>query len=360
VIPEAGVRVSETGGPVTSGRTLKPIPQLDGLRAVAVLMVFCNHCLKFPGFWAGVDLFFILSGYLITSILLRDVTRMSFGKLARGFYLRRAERILPPYLLIMLLAVLTLKVHWHSVWWCYAFFLQNIPVGLSWNIPEQLAPLWSLGVEQHFYLFWPALVYFLPRRHLVRLMFALLFLTPVLRGIATPFCIDSAQTYALTPFRLDSLAAGALAALLAHGWDKRKAVHWAKIALVAGVVLTVGFSVFDPRFRRTTDGIEFNILVYSFNILSMGGLFVWTLLSEGPLTRVLSWSPLRWLGRVSYTFYLVNMFILRGLDRYLSRYPQAAAVFVISLAIALVSWFCVEKPILSLSASHRRKSTAVA
>jgi peptidoglycan/LPS O-acetylase OafA/YrhL len=95
---------------------LKYVPQLDGLRAIAVIMVFLHHAFTLPLLWAGVDLFFILSGYLITSILMRDRERLTFGRMLGKFYLRRAERILPAYLLFLLLLVVCTRIPWRPIW----------------------------------------------------------------------------------------------------------------------------------------------------------------------------------------------------------------------------------------------------
>ncbi|MBE7159476.1 MAG: acyltransferase, partial [Rhodospirillales bacterium] len=92
------VESSPAGEPAKKGSARTAyLPQLDGLRALAVLMVFLHHAYKIPLLWSGVDLFFILSGYLITNILLRDSARMPFRSMLGHFYLRRAQRILPAY-----------------------------------------------------------------------------------------------------------------------------------------------------------------------------------------------------------------------------------------------------------------------
>src|SRR5215813_4892149 len=105
---------------------MKRIPQLDGLRGIAILIVFLNHALHVPTFWSGVDLFFILSGYLITGILLRlkewQAAEGGRGGWWRSFYVRRACRILPPYVSFLGIVGLFFSVPWSHIWFWYAFF----------------------------------------------------------------------------------------------------------------------------------------------------------------------------------------------------------------------------------------------
>jgi peptidoglycan/LPS O-acetylase OafA/YrhL len=102
---------------------MKRIPQLDGLRGIAILMVFLYHALHVPIFWSGVDLFFILSGYLITGILLRlkeqQAAEGGHGGWWRSFYVRRACRILPPYVVFLGIVSLFFRVPWLHIWFWY-------------------------------------------------------------------------------------------------------------------------------------------------------------------------------------------------------------------------------------------------
>ena len=330
------------------------LPQLDGLRALAIIMVFLHHAFQISLLWAGVDLFFILSGYLITGILLRDSERMTFRKMIGRFYVRRAERILPAYVLFLILVYPFVKADWSHLWGYYVGFLQNVPYAFH-KIPSgPLVPLWSLAVEQHFYLVWPVLVYFLPRKWLAPCMIALLLGTPVLRALCTPLFTTPEPIYALTPFRLDAMAAGALAALYLPHCSPLRTIRWAQAAMLLGVVAYVLLGI-HPWFRRTANNPAFNGLAYSLNILILGGLFVWTVLaSDQPLTRLLSNPLLRGLGRISYMFYLLHEGVLSITSQHFGRMSSAAIAFLATTALATLSWFAVERPILSLSASHRQ------
>jgi len=327
-------------------------------------MVFLHHALQVPLLWSGVDLFFILSGYLITNILLKDRENLAFGTLLKRFYVRRAERILPAYVVFLLLAFWLVRADFNHVWGYYLLFLQNVPFAFHLIGLSPLVPLWSLAVEQHFYLVWPALVYFLPRRALAPCMVAILLGEPLLRALCTPLFATPEPIYCLTPFRLDAMAAGALAALLLPGCRKLPTVRAAQMVMAAGIVLYALLAV-HPWFRRDVNGVAFNTLSYSLNIAVLGGLFVWVVLSgDGLLGRVLATPVLRGLGRISYMFYLLHLLVLDETGRYmggsLGRYGTAAAAFAITAALASVSWFAIERPILNLSASHRRGGRKIA
>lgn len=334
--------------------SVRHLPQLDGLRALAILMVFVHHAFAVPLLWSGVDLFFIISGYLITGILLRDSERLSFRTMIGRFYLRRAERILPAYILFLLLAYPLVKSDWTHLWGYYVAFLQNVPYAFHLVSFGPLVPLWSLAVEQHFYLVWPLLVYFLSRKWLAPCMIALLLGTPVLRAVCTPLFLYPEPIYVLTPFRLDAMAAGALAALCLPHCRPLQTIRWAQLIMVLAAITYVLLGS-HLWFRRGANTPIFNGLAYSLNILVLGGLFVWaTLSSETLLARVLSHPLLRGLGRISYMFYLLHLGVLMQIPPYVGRYTSAAVAFLITTALATVSWFAVERPILSLSASHRR------
>ncbi|QEE28583.1 acyltransferase [Terriglobus albidus] len=330
------------------------VAQLDGLRALAVVMVFAHHSLGIPLLWSGVDLFFILSGYLITSILLRN--RQSLGAMLTSFYSRRAERILPAYVLFLLCAYPFVRQEWHHNWIYYVTFLQNIPYAFHLGTMTALVPLWSLAIEQHFYLVWPLLVFFLPKKWLVPSMLALLIGTPVLRAVCTPLFSTSETIYAFTPFRMDALAAGALMALTLPTSNAEKVIRWGKVSMVLGVVAYGVLAYHHPWFNRTVNLWPFNALAYSLNIAIFGGLLMCMIVAnDGWLARLLSNRALVWLGRISYCFYLFHLLVIEQMQHYFAKIPAAIAAFVVTTMIASVSWVLLESPVLSLRASKRIK-----
>lgn len=311
-------------------------------------MVFFHHAFGLPFLWSGVDLFFVLSGFLITNILLRDSQRLSFGQMLRQFYIRRAQRILPAYLFCLALIALLSHVQWSRIWPFYAFFLQNIPDAFHLIPFGALVPLWSLAVEQHFYLVWPLVVFFLPRRYLAPTMVVLLLAVPILRWFCTPLFADPDPIYALTPFRIDTIAAGALAALWLSRADPKQAIRFGQAAMLCGVT---GLALLKgrPWFVRSANSPQFNCFAYSLNILLLGGFFIWVvLLEKGWLFRILSWRPLRELGRISYSFYLLHLLVLQEVLRKLHGWSVPLVAFCITALLATLSWKLIEEPVLSL------------
>jgi peptidoglycan/LPS O-acetylase OafA/YrhL len=210
--------------------------QLDGLRGCAILAVLVWHyfvCqINVPaggllgtakmwlGFtWSGVDLFFVLSGFLITGILLDNAHATNYF---RTFYIRRACRILPIYMLLLVVVITAswaLRDQAHRFpwllketipFWAHATFTQNIFMSLkeTWGATYALGPTWSLAVEEQFYLVLPVVIYFMPRRVLPILFMGLIILAPLLRATTT----NSVQSYIQAPWRADSLISGALLA----------------------------------------------------------------------------------------------------------------------------------------------------
>ena len=213
-------------------------PALDGLRGTAILAVLvCHYASLLPRTpavglleigWAGVDLFFVLSGFLITGILLDARGTPNYF---RNFYARRALRIFPLYygfLVVTLLVSLVVRLApgashegIRHLWaaqpslWTYTVNYW-IPTQTGWNPwSEMVIPLWSLSVEEQFYLVWPLVVCRLSERGLVRLCVGIVAGALLLRLSLTAAGVDWSWLYFVTPARADSLAAGALLALLA-------------------------------------------------------------------------------------------------------------------------------------------------
>jgi peptidoglycan/LPS O-acetylase OafA/YrhL len=139
-------------------------PQIDGLRAVAILMVFTTHALHIPLLWMGVDLFFALSGYLITGIFLGLKDRRGTGG---GYWkpFRRVRRILPPYLGFLIFLTIFFHLPWARIWYWYAFLGANLALALGKVEVAAMTPLWSLAAEEQFYFIWPWIVLCAAERH---------------------------------------------------------------------------------------------------------------------------------------------------------------------------------------------------
>ncbi len=375
------------------------IPALDGLRGLAVLLVFFNHAqidivhmtiftdrpwadqfiLRiWSAGWAGVDLFFVLSGFLITRILLQAKFAPGYF---RTFYARRALRIFPLYyLFLVLLMALT---HWHDApylntysgivrhqawFWSY---LSNYPLALSRMIDAEGFPathLWTLAIEEQFYLVWPMIVLLLGRRSLMGACAGIVALALGLRVLATLDISESwsagLSPYYFTPMKLDTLAIGAFIACLtveprALGIARRVAPITLVLALAWLVVLGVRYHTLPPR-EAAVSTFGFSALAFFFGSLV---LLVITLRPGHVAARWLSGGTITALGRYSYAFYLFHPLLLGELrNRITERGPlptvdgyllPAMVVFALvglamSFGLSWLSWRIIEQPILSL------------
>ncbi len=318
------------------------IVQLDGVRAVAVLAVFLNHALGIS-LWMGVDLFFVLSGFLITGILLeRKKRKQSYFSY---FYARRARRILPPYVMLLALSSLLFGAAWLTHWWWYAFFATNIGYAFGESGNPGFGVLWSLAIEEQFYLVWPIVVWFVSERRLAAVAGAGIVIAPVLRAAATPFFDSFWPIYFLTPFRMDLLCAGALLAILMRRRpdlpERLSIAAWATLVGTLAVLLWL-----HKHFSTIRDANEpfWNAALYSLTLLMSTAVIVLALRKRGIVTRVLSNPLLVYLGTISYTVYLVHVsFISLAWRMDLGRYESALAAGAATLVYASLSWFLIEK-----------------
>ncbi len=330
--------------------------QLDGLRALALLMVFLLHHSLLPSGWAGVDIFFVLSGFLITGILRRESGHPAFWK---SFYIKRAARILPP-LLVLVLVVFVFYRPLSVGSFGYLFFSGNILQLTPFRIPV-LSPLWSLAIEEHFYFVWPFAVRYLRRESLLRLSIAIVALCPVVRAIGTIACRHwwGANTgwdnpiFLLTPFRIDGLAAGSALALLLEA-DRRPSLlaNWSGLGSVAAAALFLALETVDKSFRRTTDSLLFNAFGYTLIVVASFFLLSHVILHpRSAMSRFLSLKPLVFLGTISYGFYLYQEGVI-----FCSRTVAGHAIslrllclpdLVLTALLASVSFYAIEKPVIA-------------
>jgi peptidoglycan/LPS O-acetylase OafA/YrhL len=320
------------------------ITQLDGVRAVAMIAVFVHHLFRVKLLWMGVDLFFVLSGFLITGILL-DEKEKKFAGYIGGFYRRRVVRILPPYLMILVITTAVDGVGWLRHWYFYAGAMNFL---LPLHVPFPLTlPLWSLAVEEQFYLLWPLAVFFLSRKHLIWCSVGILAAAPLLRGLCAPFFVNSTPIYELTPFRMDTLAAGALLALawpsLRPAMERvaaRRAATGIAIVAIGGSLVAL---LFMGKHGITTDSNTriSNVAVYEATLIISVACMVLALVGFGK--RILTFRPLRQLGMISYSVYLFHLLAIRFASGYAFA-PLLAAVLAIGYSATM--WRVVENPLL--------------
>lgn len=350
------------------------LPAIDGLRGIAIALVLYNHSTQLfaepqglrhliwhstPGAFMGVDLFFVVSGFLITSILLR----------ARGapralpvFWLRRAARIFPlAYLYLLVLTVLAYGTPYFGQLQGIAPLASAASYTINFWIAENgwaapaLSILWSLAVEEQFYTVWPLIALRASRRSMAIGLAAVLLLTPVARAIAT-WHAGPVPPYVLTFCRWDSLAAGAALALLCSSSLREPTLRWCRRLLLPSLippllVLAVPLGPAHALPSRAFDTIGYSLLGASF--------FVWTGIvlqpGTGWLGALLTARPLQFLGRHCYGLYvwhvLAASFVTLLLGRLHVRLPFELLLVVwlgLLLAVAYLSFRYFESPWLRL------------
>jgi peptidoglycan/LPS O-acetylase OafA/YrhL len=340
------------------------IPSLDGLRAFSILVVFVSHCglaHLIPGLF-GVTVFFFLSGYLITTLLRLEAAK--HGQISLGqFYLRRGLRILPPlyltlgaFVLLALLGWLKADFTWGSVF-AQAFYTFNY-YGFAGSLPGT-GVLWSLAVEEHFYLLFPLFYIGLrrwlpqPRRQFILMagicaaVLAWRLVQAHVLGWVDP-ATDWARTGYTTDSRLDSILFGCMLAVWGNpfldepGMSKRVCLG---LALPAGVLaLLFTFVHRDLLFRET--------LRYTIQGLALFPVFIAAVRypSWGPL-RLFSTSVMKYVGLLSYSLYLIHHTLIHAFLQWLphsGRFIQSVAALATALAVASVLYHGVEKPLARL------------
>jgi peptidoglycan/LPS O-acetylase OafA/YrhL len=370
---------------IDTKRSLQPaqlfrghIPELDALRGFGITMVILEHTWPYPRefskplnlSWILMDSFFVLSGFLIAGILLDSRSRPDYY---RSFYTRRALRILPVYyLLITILACATILngtgylysgipalYKWGSSWWFFVY-LGNIPTAITGKGPiaarGSFAPLWSLQIEEQFYLLFPLLVHRLKLQTLARTLLVLACLSPILRIVL--YWLYPANTlvqYVLLPCRMEGLALGALIAIRFRmgPWDlsKRKLTLMA-IALVAITCLCGAWSGYDfsRPFNRT--------IGFLISPIACAYVVLWLIRFRGSrLTACLRSAPLQHLSKISYGAYLFHLPIAAALVPISAAlgvrelgygYLKVVTVFILTVILASLSWHFFESPLLRL------------
>ena len=333
------------------------IPQLDAVRGVAILIVMAhNISLKYPVLhsdwlfangWMGVDLFFVLSGFLITGILLDTKPYPSYFK---NFYIRRCLRIWPLYFALLFFMFVIVRflnpseyrtvIETSSPWWAFPLFLQNFLLPISTNAAGPLAVTWSLAIEEQFYLVWPLVVRVCSPKALRRVAIAEICISPALRFY---LALHHVNLYTNVFCRLDGLMAGALLALLIRSSDfepsKLLSRFWVLLIVTAPLAFLAAWS-------------HAQWIVFSFTALASAAfLYVSLFTRQKWLQEIMTNRFLMYSGLISYGLYLLHK-IPSGfvqtlhLDRYsLVPFPF---IFVLSYVLAVLSWNLLEKPFLRL------------
>ena len=367
-------------------------PALDGVRGIAILTVFLFDCLKVPSGgllnlffrkastsgWVGVDLFFVLSGFLITGILIDSRGKPGY---LRSFFARRSLRIFPLYFLALWFTFIAVpqladiwgsaipvaqrvgELSWDQFWfWTY---LQNWRFAFIGHWPDvnYLNHFWSLAVEEQFYLVWPFVVGCLSSRALARVCWSCVGLALVLRVGLWMSGASAVALYVPTLTRMDSLCMGALFAmgLRSPVWYPRL-TRWIWPAMTLLAIIIVGIDVVWPLLK--TEQVGSQTIGHTLLALMFGG-FVLSAAAVSPqhwFARILSQ---RWLtipGQFSYAMYVIHRpiykLVLKLEWSVLPEIAQPLVIFLVTLlttlAASALSWKFFERPILSLKAFFPR------
>lgn len=359
-------------------------PALDGLRAVAFLMVFFQHYVELPWGWTGVNIFFVLSGFLITGILYD--TRNDPHR-ARNFYVRRTLRIFPLYYGVMIaLLLLGLFAHWNIDWrWIvWPAYLGNFARFTSHYAPGSAAQhladfqlfsahnkvilllghFWSLCVEEQFYLVWPWLVFLLrDRRRLASICaasFPVILVVRILGAHTLPqWMIDRELLQRVAPFCVDSLLLGGLVALLYRGPAAARMVRSARILLYAAIAVLAVLAIATPFGHFFTTPYPYPRSAFTWDLSLVNLLAALVLIAAldpaSPVHRILRVHPLRWLGRLTYGAYIFHDIahpFFAGMGYAFSRahYQAVSAAFALpaTIFVAWLSYRFFETPFLNL------------
>jgi peptidoglycan/LPS O-acetylase OafA/YrhL len=351
-------------GDSKNGRALAYMPQLDGLRAVAITLVTVEHWLyesflnrALPTGFLGVRLFFVLSGYLITGILLRASSKeAAWGQILRSFYVRRFLRIFPVFYLTLAVLYITdfstvrELIAWHLSYTCNVFYF------LNQGLKGMESHFWTLAAEEQFYIVWPLLIVATPRHSLRRAM-----LVFVAAGVLSRFALLGMGYQYILTFPLTSFDSFAIGGLLAHAAESSEDQPGRSLWLRCGwfwwlnVAALLGLTLFPWPYDRT------HWLYKGLLSLNWSIFFAWlvghaSLGFGGLLGALLANRVVVYLGRISYGFYIFHVFVGVLYDclgpgahvSWLATSVDYLAKYASTVVVAALSWHLFESPINSV------------
>jgi peptidoglycan/LPS O-acetylase OafA/YrhL len=338
------------------------LPQLDALRGLAVAAVLFHHLYPdlyrtapwMPSGWEGVRLFFVISGYLITGILLdckayyRDGAA-SRGSLLRRFYARRFLRIFPAYYLTLAVAALLNLGSVRQEWPWHVAYLSNWLSAARGAWGDHTNHLWTLAVEEQYYLVWPWLVLLVPERRLPWLFGGFILCGPLSCALLLAARCDEITVQVPTTSNLDTLGMGSLLAFLNDPGGRAASYRFRLAGLLVGAPVYVAHKIFGQTNLVLLDLAFAGICVSLVHHAAAG--------VTGPVRALFDLPPLRYLGKISYGVYLFHNFSEPAVAIVFRRthlsFPteQGLRFLVLSgatILAATVSWYCFEKPLNNL------------
>jgi peptidoglycan/LPS O-acetylase OafA/YrhL len=374
---ELGMSSAESS---TRALTDAHVSSLDGVRGLAILAVVLFHCSRIlpptgsplaigigqvlTMGWTGVDLFFVLSGFLITGILLDargdadEIPEHYF----RSFWARRALRIFPLYFAYLLFALVLSpgKAMTPASDWWHWLYASNVLFSAWPNsmIAGRTSHLWSLAVEEQFYLLWPLVIAFMPRNRVLAISILLVITCPLVRLVCIALGGNNAA-YEMMPARADTLAVGAILAILLRtpGGVEQLQRLTPRFAIPSALMIGALFLTYHGLPGGTP---VIQVMGYTALALAYGAI-VWSALNAprtSRLRRVLASRPLRIAGKYSYCMYLVNSVLIRPIAEHafpgastlplLSFLSYSVLVLTSTVVVAVISWHFYEKHFLHL------------
>ena len=368
------------------------IPALDGLRGIAIILVMLHHLTYLRPtsgiealigsvlffFWTGVDLFFVLSGFLITGILLD--TRGN-DRYFTTFYARRTLRIFPLYYLVLFVALVVLPkfpaVHAVLIGqdasvdlppqWPYWLYLTNFSVADRGWVHGWVDIGWSLAIEEHFYLVWPLVIWLCPPRLVVWLCTAIfvaeVFARSSARASEVPPLAQALPIYVITWFRLDGLVIGALLAVALRRGIMPALDRLVPAVVIAGVAGLIAVTILGGHtwwWNRRMQQFGYSLIAVTAGAMLVSAI---NRPADSLWPRMLSAGWLRAFGKYSYGLYLIHLPVMRAVREYVFNPLQLETIGITpwieqmlfygaatapAFALAWVSWRFFEAPILRL------------
>lgn len=342
---------------------LKYYHNLDGFRALAAFGVVVAHFFTLEKLGnstslfalaqqgnSGVSLFFVLSGFVITRILLQSVQSPRYFI---NFYGRRTLRIFPLYYLALCCYVfLPPLLHWVQVWPSFNqigyhfFYLQNFARTFNWA-HQGPGHYWSLAVEEHFYLMWPALVYACRGKHQQKLLWVSVGLILMATGLRWILHSHALDINVFTFTRLDQLSMGCILAIAErNGWLNQVGRNWIFLGILTAGILAVGLcSRLPDLYMNTTKHLAYGLMY-----LGLIGYAITTAPSH-LMNRFLNWPLMQYLGKISYGLYVWHVLVLQFFEHYFkpgNPVVDFLLIALISVAVSAASWHLFEQRFLSL------------
>lgn len=351
-------------------KEFRHVPALDGLRGIAVLLVMMYHLDSlipqlYPfvkGGFLGVDVFFVLSGFLITSILIKEyeLTNKIFLK---NFYVRRFLRLAPAFWLFLIclffidLIVLPTNQNSNSInpynLFFSFFYLMNWYAAISPGMTGSLNHTWSLAIEEQFYIIWSLVIYKFfsegkTRKQLVRFTTLTALLLIICRGLRAGMGVDPYALYYSTDTRIDALLIGCLASMIFSWQSIPNDFYQTKLfnsiafsAIVLALLILFNFTYLDPILYYAP------LSIFAFSIAI---IILWLSTRENTLIhQFMENKTLRWIGVISYGLYLWHFvmfeFAKKSFD---SIWFQAFGGIILAFLVSAISYYLVEKPFLKL------------